>query len=232
MTTTHATHPFASIGELLDALQGIARIREVRGLRAAQFPEDAGPMAHPVRPGSYVEINNFYTATVYQKGAEVVRMIQTLIGREAFRRGMDEYFRRHDGQAVTCEDFVAAMSAASGFDFGQFMRWYRQPGTPRVEATGHYDAAARRYTLELAQSNPKATDGDPYCIPVRAALLDAAGAEYRRKRPRTRSVREASSTRACLPRLGDEHMRHASRNRFTAIQPHAPTRRRRRKLLC
>ncbi|MBL8487659.1 MAG: aminopeptidase N [Rhodocyclaceae bacterium] len=155
----------------------IARIREVRGLRAAQFPEDAGPMAHPVRPGSYVEINNFYTATVYQKGAEVVRMIQTLIGREAFRRGMDEYFRRHDGQAVTCEDFVAAMSAASGFDFGQFMRWYRQPGTPRVEATGHYDAAARRYTLELAQSNPKATDGDPYCIPVRAALLDAAGAE-------------------------------------------------------
>ncbi len=155
----------------------IARIREVRGLRAAQFPEDAGPMAHPVRPESYVEINNFYTATVYQKGAEVVRMIQTLIGREAFRRGMDEYFRRHDGQAVTCEDFVAAMAAASGFDFGQFMRWYRQPGTPRIDAIGHFDAAARRYTLELAQSNPKAADGEPYCIPVRAALLDADGTE-------------------------------------------------------
>jgi aminopeptidase N len=94
----------------------VARIREVRGLRAGQFPEDAGPMAHPVRPASFVEINNFYTATVYDKGAEVVRMIQTLIGRDAFRLGMDEYFRRHDGQAVTCEDFVAAMAAASGFD--------------------------------------------------------------------------------------------------------------------
>ena len=98
-----------------------ARIREVRGLRAAQFPEDAGPMAHPVRPSTYLEINNFYTATVYEKGAEVVRMIHTLIGKEAFRRGMDLYFARHDGQAVTCDDFVAAMSDASGFDFALFM---------------------------------------------------------------------------------------------------------------
>ncbi|GHU27108.1 hypothetical protein AGMMS50256_06120 [Betaproteobacteria bacterium] len=103
----------------------VARIREVRGLRAAQFPEDAGPMAHPVRPSTYVEINNFYTPTVYEKGTEVVRMIQTLIGREAFRAGMDEHFRRHDGQAVTCDDFVAAMAAVSGFDFTQFMNWYR-----------------------------------------------------------------------------------------------------------
>jgi aminopeptidase N len=93
-------------------------------------------MAHPVRPASFVEINNFYTATVYEKGAEVIRMIQTLIGRDAFRAGMDEYFRRHDGQAVTCEDFVAAMAAASGFDFTQFMRWYNQPGTRKCYGRG------------------------------------------------------------------------------------------------
>jgi aminopeptidase N len=152
-----------------------ARIREVRGLRAAQFPEDSGPMAHPVRPASFVEINNFYTATVYEKGAEVVRMIQTLIGRGAFRRGMDEYFRRHDGQAVTCEDFVAAMATASGFDFKQFMRWYEQPGTPQIAAGAAFDAASGRYTLTLAQSNPRAGDDEPYLIPVRVALFDTAG---------------------------------------------------------
>ncbi len=157
--------------------RAIARIREVRGLRAAQFPEDAGPMAHPVRPASYMEINNFYTATVYEKGAEVVRMIQTLIGRQAFRRGMDLYFERHDGQAVTCDDFVAAMAAASGFDFSQFMRWYSQPGTPQVSASGEYDAANRRYTLHLSQSNPKAGDQAPYLIPLRVALFAAAGRE-------------------------------------------------------
>jgi len=154
-----------------------ARIREVRSLRGRQFPEDGGPMSHPVRPASYMEINNFYTATVYDKGAEVVRMIQTLIGREAFRAGMDEYFRRHDGQAVTCDDFVAAMAAASGFDFGAFMRWYSQPGTPRVEARGTYDAASRRYTLSFTQANPKAGDATPYLIPIRVALFDASGAE-------------------------------------------------------
>jgi aminopeptidase N len=152
-----------------------ARIREVRGLRAAQFPEDAGPMAHPIRPESFVEINNFYTATVYEKGAEVIRMIQTLIGRDAFRAGMDEYFRRHDGQAVTCEDFVAAMAAASGFDFSQFMRWYRQPGTPRLAADGFWDADSASYTLTLTQSNPRASDDAPYLIPVRVALFAADG---------------------------------------------------------
>ncbi|MDE1544788.1 aminopeptidase N [Dechloromonas agitata] len=152
-----------------------ARIREVRGLRAAQFPEDAGPMAHPVRPASFVEINNFYTATVYEKGAEVIRMIQTLIGRNGFRRGMDEYFRRHDGQAVTCEDFVASMAAASGFDFGQFMRWYNQPGTPHVAVDGHYDAESRTYTLTCTQSNRRATDDQPYLIPIRVALFSEAG---------------------------------------------------------
>ena len=132
--------------------RAVTRIQEVRNLRLAQFPEDAGPMAHPVRPASYAEINNFYTATVYEKGAEVVRMMQTLIGREAFRRGMDLYFQRHDGQAVTCDDFVAAMQDASGVDLGQFRRWYARAGTPRLQASGSWDATTRRYTLTLAQS--------------------------------------------------------------------------------
>jgi aminopeptidase N len=160
-----------------------ARIREVRGLRAAQFPEDAGPMAHPVRPESYLEINNFYTATVYEKGAEVVRMIQTLIGKEAFRSGMDLYFERHDGQAVTCDDFVAAMSDASGFDFSPFMTWYRQAGTPLVTARGEYDEVARRYTLTLAQgrsalSGPEAGQGAPYLIPVAVGLIGPQGDDF------------------------------------------------------
>jgi aminopeptidase N len=157
-----------------------ARIREVRGLRAAQFPEDAGPMAHPVRPESYVEINNFYTATVYEKGAEVVRMIQTLIGKAAFRRGMDLYFERHDGQAVRCDDFVAAMADASGFDFTPFMTWYRQAGTPLVTAHAEYDAAARRYTLTLTQRglpSPGQAVKEPYLIPVAVGLVGPDGAD-------------------------------------------------------
>jgi aminopeptidase N len=152
-----------------------ARIREVRGLRAAQFPEDAGPMAHPIRPSSFVEINNFYTSTVYEKGAEVIRMIQTLIGRDGFRAGMDEYFRRHDGQAVTCEDFVAAMAAASGFDFTQFMRWYNQPGTPHVTVDGFWDEDSQTYTLTCTQANPRASDETPYLIPIRVALFAEDG---------------------------------------------------------
>ncbi|KVW96045.1 aminopeptidase N [Thiobacillus denitrificans] len=132
--------------------RAVTRIQEVRALRVGQFPEDAGPMAHPVRPASYAEINNFYTATVYNKGAEVVRMIHTLIGREAFRQGMDLYFQRHDGQAVTCEDFVAAMQDAAGVDLTQFRRWYARAGTPRLKAEGAWDAASRRYTLTLTQS--------------------------------------------------------------------------------
>ncbi|HKC43425.1 MAG TPA: aminopeptidase N [Burkholderiales bacterium] len=147
----------------------VTRIQEVRGLRAAQFPEDAGPMAHPVRPQSYMEISNFYTATVYEKGAEVVRMIHTLIGPRAFRRGMDVYFQRHDGQAVTCDEFVEAMAEASGFDFAQFMRWYDQAGTPRLDVAGHYDAAAKRYTLTVKQSVPP-TPGQPEKLPVHIPL--------------------------------------------------------------
>jgi aminopeptidase N len=132
--------------------RAVTRIQEVRALRVGQFPEDAGPMAHPVRPASYAEINNFYTATVYNKGAEVVRMIHTLIGRAAFRQGMDLYFQRHDGQAVTCEDFAAAMQDASGVDLTQFRRWYARAGTPRLKAAGAWDAATQRYTLTLTQS--------------------------------------------------------------------------------
>ncbi|MHB0982648.1 MAG: aminopeptidase N [Thiobacillus sp.] len=132
--------------------RAVTRIQDVRALRVGQFPEDAGPMAHPVRPASYAEINNFYTATVYNKGAEVVRMIHTLLGRDAFRAGMDLYFRRHDGQAVTCEDFVSAMQDASGVDLTQFRRWYARAGTPRLKAEGAWEAATRRYTLTLTQS--------------------------------------------------------------------------------
>ncbi len=156
----------------------VQRIQEVRALRAAQFPEDAGPMAHPVRPQSYMEISNFYTATVYEKGAEVVRMIRTLLGAEGFRKGMDLYFARHDGQAVTTDDFVAAMADASGVDLAQFKRWYDQAGTPVVEARGAYDPAARTYTLTVTQSCPS-TPGQaeklPFHIPFEVGLVDPAG---------------------------------------------------------
>ena len=156
----------------------LQRIQEVRGLRAAQFPEDAGPMAHPVRPSSYIEISNFYTATVYSKGAEVVRMIHTLLGPTAFRRGMDLYFARHDGQAVCTEDFVAAMQDASGIDLGQFKRWYDQAGTPVVDSCGDYDAASRRYTLTLRQHcapTPGQDEKLPFHVPVAVGLVDAFG---------------------------------------------------------
>ena len=155
-----------------------SRIQDVRQLRAIQFPEDAGPMAHPVRPTSYLEINNFYTPTVYDKGAEVVRMIHTLIGADAFRRGMDTYFARHDGQAVTCDDFVAAMADASGFNFAPFMRWYSQAGTPHVRVVGVHDAAAQTYTVTMTQSCAPSggqPNKSPYLIPVSVALFDPNG---------------------------------------------------------
>jgi aminopeptidase N len=158
--------------------RAVKRIEDVRTLRQAQFPEDAGPMAHPVRPDSYVEINNFYTVTIYEKGAEVVRMYQTLIGRDGFRKGMDLYFERHDGQAVECDDFRAAMADAGKRDFGQFERWYSQSGTPRVRVTMTYDARAKTCDLTLVQSCP-ATPGQaeklPFHIPVAVGLLDRAG---------------------------------------------------------
>ncbi len=149
--------------------RAVQRIQEVRALRAAQFPEDAGPMAHPVRPQSYIEISNFYTPTVYEKGAEVVRMIHTLIGAQAFRKGMDLYFQRHDGQAVTCDEFVQAMQDASGVDLTQFRRWYDQAGTPELDVRETYDAAAGRYSLDIEQSCPP-TPGQPHKLPIHIPL--------------------------------------------------------------
>ena len=156
----------------------VERIRDVRGLKAAQFPEDAGPLAHPVRPGRYIEINNFYTATVYNKGAELVRMLQTLLGREGFRRGMDLYFERHDGQAATVEDFVACFEDATAKDLQQFMTWYSQAGTPELVCQLKYDARAKTAELTVTQVLPP-TPGEhkkkPLHIPVRLGLLGGNG---------------------------------------------------------
>ena len=158
----------------------VKRIDDVWLLRGLQFAQDSGPMAHPVRPDSYIEINNFYTVTVYNKGAEVVRMLHTLLGEAGFRRGMDRYFQRHDGQAVTCEDFVAAMEAASGRDFQQFRRWYAQAGTPELEIHGTYDPETRSYTLTVRQSCPP-TPGQPHKaplhIPLAMGLVGNSGAD-------------------------------------------------------
>ena len=143
----------------------VKRIADVRGLRAAQFVEDAGPLAHPVRPDTYKEINNFYTSTVYEKGAEVVRMVQTLIGPEQFRAGMDLYFARHDGEAATVEQFIRCFADASHRDMTQFMRWYSQAGTPQVTVTGRFDPAAKTYTLDCRQSVPP-TPGQPEKAPM------------------------------------------------------------------
>ncbi|WP_194714270.1 aminopeptidase N [Noviherbaspirillum soli] len=160
--------------------RAVKRIDDVRVLRQAQFPEDAGPMAHPVRPDSYVEISNFYTVTIYEKGSEVVRMYQTLLGRDGFRKGMDLYFQRHDGQAVTCDDFRAAMADANGRNLDQFERWYSQAGTPRVTVKTRYDEESRTYDITLSQSCPP-TPGQktklPFHIPVKVGLLDAVGAD-------------------------------------------------------
>lgn len=156
----------------------VKRIQDVRMLRAAQFPEDAGPLAHPVRPDSYMEINNFYTATVYEKGAEVIGMYHTLLGPERYRKGIDLYFERHDGQAVTCDDFLAAMADAGGVDLEQFRLWYSQAGTPEITATGKYDATSRRYTLNLTQSTAP-TPGQPHKaalhIPLAVGLIGPDG---------------------------------------------------------
>ena len=158
--------------------RAVERISRVRGLRAHQFVEDAGPLAHPVRPRLYHEINNFYTATVYEKGAEVVRMIKTLLGPETFRQGMDLYFTRHDGEAATIEQFVQCFADVSGADFTQFMLWYSQAGTPEVVATGGYDARARTYRLEVAQTVPP-TPGqpskEPMVIPLAIGLVGRDG---------------------------------------------------------
>jgi aminopeptidase N len=158
--------------------RAVKRIEEVRRLRSLQFPEDQGPTAHPVRPDSYVEISNFYTVTIYEKGAEVVRMYLTLLGEATFRQGTDLYFSRHDGQAVTTDDFLKCMAEVSGRDFTQFSRWYSQAGTPKVTSKGTWDAAHGTWTLSLTQTIPE-TPGQseklPMLVPVVAALLGKDG---------------------------------------------------------
>jgi aminopeptidase N len=158
----------------------VKRIEDVRVLRGAQFPEDSGPLAHPIRPDSYQEISNFYTATVYNKGAEVIRMMRTLVGPERFRRGTDLYFDRHDGEAATCEDFVTAIEDGAGIDLRQFRRWYTQAGTPMI--TARLDHAGDTATLTLTQTvppTPGQADKQPMVIPLRLALFDRATGQHR-----------------------------------------------------
>ncbi len=158
--------------------RGVKRIEDVNMLRTRQFAEDAGPLAHPIRPEAYIEINNFYTLTVYEKGAEVVRMIHTLVGAEGFRKGSDLYFHRHDGQAVTCEDFVKAMEAANNIDLTQFRRWYEQAGTPVITVFQHYDEHTKILTLTIKQHCPPTPNQPvkpPLHIPVTVGLLNSDG---------------------------------------------------------
>ncbi|OTG81881.1 aminopeptidase N [Acinetobacter sp. ANC 4558] len=158
----------------------VQRIDDVAVLKAHQFPEDSGPLSHPPRPDHFVEINNFYTATVYEKGAEINRMMATLLGKDKFRQGTDEYFKRHDGQAVTVEDWVAALTAGSGIDLSNFLTWYNQPGTPKLEAQGEYNPTAQTYTLSFKQSlkeNSKYPNLKAVPIPVALALFDAQTGE-------------------------------------------------------
>ncbi|MGB1254549.1 MAG: aminopeptidase N [Thiolinea sp.] len=164
----------------------VKRIDDVRMLRTHQFAEDASPMAHPIRPASYMEINNFYTLTVYEKGAEVVRLYQTLLGRDGFRKGMDLYFERHDGQAVTTEDFLAAMADANQTDLSQLRYWYEQAGTPVVNVSMDYDAAAQTCTLRCEQScapTPECEDKQAYLIPLEIGLLNADGQDLTLRNP-------------------------------------------------
>jgi aminopeptidase N len=160
--------------------RAVERIRNVRGLRAMQFVEDAGPLAHPVRPNVYREINNFYTATVYEKGAEVVRMLQTLLGVQNFRKGMDLYFARHDGEAATVEQFVQCFADASGVDLTQIMLWYSQAGTPEVVVSGSHDTRTKTFSMEIAQTVPP-TPGqptkEPMLIPVAVGLVGRDGSD-------------------------------------------------------
>jgi aminopeptidase N len=161
--------------------RAVERIGDVRGLRSHQFVEDAGPLAHPVRPETYREINNFYTSTVYEKGAEVVRMIRTLLGPDLFRKGMDLYFTRHDGEAATVEQFVQCFADASGRDFfPQFMRWYSQAGTPDIKVAPHYDARAKTYRLDITQTippTPGQPNKEPMVIPIAIGLVGKDGAD-------------------------------------------------------
>jgi aminopeptidase N len=158
--------------------RAVQRIDDVTQLRRLQFPEDSGPLAHPIRPDNYIEINNFYTMTVYEKGAEVIRMMRTILGPENYRKGTDLYFSRHDGLAATCDDFIACMQEASGVDLSQFCLWYAQAGTPELGFKGEYDAGKSTYSMTLSQTTaptPGQADKKPLHIPVSIALLKADG---------------------------------------------------------
>jgi aminopeptidase N len=176
--------------------RAVQRVKDVTRLRTAQFAEDAGPLAHPIRPESYIEMNNFYTATVYEKGAEVVRLYQTLLGREGFRRGLRHYLEKHDGCAVTCDDFRTAMADANGVDLTQLELWYSQAGTPLVRANGACDEATAVYTLSLTQSQPVSSEEpapSPLPIPIRVGLLGADGQDIAGT-ARTLELTEAEQT--------------------------------------
>jgi aminopeptidase N len=202
--------------------RAVERIGAVDFLRAQQFAEDAGPTAHPVRPDSYAEINNFYTATVYEKGAEVIRMQRALLGEQGFRRGMDLYFERHDGQAVTCDDFVQAMQDSSGIDLAQFRLWYSQAGTPTLAVKGDYDAVAQTFVLEVAQSCPP-TPGQPgkraLHIPLAVGLVGRDGQDLPLHPHADGKARASSATTAVL------HVRQPSESfRFVDVrEPPVPS---------
>ena len=181
----------------------VKRIADIRTLRAAQFPEDSGPLAHNVRPETYLEINNFYTPTIYEKGAEVIRMLKSLIGVDAFRKGMDLYFDRCDGTAATGEDFIACFAEVSGRDLTQFMRWYSQAGTPALTVTSDHDASAKTFTLTISQSTPRDPRGAGPCGLWRrsAAEHQGAGRGRRRQRARMRQRRLRINVRLALHRV-------------------------------
>ncbi len=176
--------------------RAVGRIANVRTLRATQFVEDAGPLAHNVRPDAYHEINNFYTATVYEKGAEIIRMLRALIGHEAYHNGMALYFQRFDGKAATVEDFISCFAESSGRDLSQFSLWYHQAGTPRLKARGAYDAAARTYTLDLSQETaptPGQAEKKPLLMPIRLGLIGRDGQEIRLVVDNPADAREAAT---------------------------------------
>ncbi len=192
--------------------RAVGRIANVRALRAAQFPEDAGPLAHNVRPETYHEINNFYTATVYEKGAEIIRMLRCLIGHDAYHAGMDLYFQRFDGKAATVEDFISCFAEASGRDLTHFALWYAQAGTPKVTAKGEYDALAKTYTLDLTQETaptPGQPDKKPLVMPIRLGLIGQDGAEIPLSQDNPASAREA---KFAIFELAEAHRRIVFKN--------------------
>jgi aminopeptidase N len=182
--------------------RAVQRIDDVNGLRRLQFPEDGSPLAHAVQPDQFIEISNFYTKTIYEKGSELIRMQHTLLGAQTFRKATDLYFDRYDGHAVTCDDFVQCMADASGRDLSQFFRWYKQAGTPTVQFSGAYDAAKQSYTLTFKQSQPdtpEQTNKQPLHIPVAFGLLDASGKEILPTRVLELTEREQTFTFTDLP---------------------------------